>query len=223
MPDLFDSIMIGTTLSTTTYLTCLAAALGCGLISALAASIRTRVSKSFLTSLVLLPMIVATVIIMVNGSIGTGVAVMGAFSLIRFRSVPGKARDIVAIFLSMTAGLTCASGYVVLALLFSVLVAAVMLILTFIPFGEDHSMDLHITVPESLRFAGAFDDLFKQYTRTCRLVRARTTNMGSLYKLQYRVKLKNAGQMQEFIDALRCRNGNLEISLCELLENAEEL
>jgi len=223
MPDLFDSIIVGSSLSATTYLTCLAAALGCGLICALAASIRTRVSKSFLTSLALLPMIVATVIIMVNGSIGTGVAVMGAFSLIRFRSVPGKARDIVTIFLSMTAGLTCASGYVAVALLFTVLVAAMMLLLTFIPLGEERSMDLHITVPESLRFAGAFDDLFKQYTRACRLVRARTTNMGSLYKLQYRVKLKNAGQMQEFIDALRCRNGNLEISLCELLENAEEL
>lgn len=223
MPDIFDTIIIGTNIEIETYLICLAAALGCGLIAAAAAAIRNRVSKSFIVSLVLLPMIVATVIMMVNGNIGTGVAVMGAFSLIRFRSVPGKARDIVSIFLSMTAGLACASGFVTIALVFTALVALVMLVLAFVPLGEDHSMDLHITVPESLRFAGAFDDLFKQYTRTCRLVRARTTNMGSLYKLQYRVKLKNAAQMQEFIDALRCRNGNLEISLCELLENAEEL
>ena len=223
MYGIFDTIIYGTTIQVETYLTCLAAALGCGVICALAAMLRSRVTKSFFVSLVLLPMIVTTVIMMVNGNIGTGVAVMGAFSLIRFRSVPGKARDIVAIFLSMTAGLACASGYVAIALLFTLAVAAVMLALAFIPVGEDHSMDLHITVPESLRFAGAFDDLFKQYTRACRLVRARTTNMGSLYKLHYRVKLKNAAQMQEFIDALRCRNGNLEISLCELLDNAEEL
>lgn len=220
--DIFDSIL-GSTLEINSYLLCLAAALGCGLLCAGAALVRSRASKSFVVSLILLPMIVATVITMVNGNIGTGVAVMGAFSLIRFRSVPGKARDIVAIFLSMTAGLTCASGYVMIALVFTALVALVMIVLALIPLCEERSMDLHITIPESLRFSGAFDDLFGKYTRSCRLVRARTTNMGSLYKLQYRVRLKNVKQMQEFIDELRCRNGNLEISLCELLENAEEL
>ena len=206
-----------------TYLLCLAAALGCGVITALGASIKARASKSFIVSLILLPMIVTTVIMMVNGSVGTGIAVMGAFSLIRFRSVPGRARDIVAIFLSMTAGLACASGFVGIALVFTALVAAVLTLLSLIPMGSERSMDLHITIPESLRFAGAFDDLFKQYTTSCRLVRARTTNMGSLYKLQYRVKLKAPAKMQEFIDELRCRNGNLEISLCELLDNQEEL
>ena len=220
--DIFDSIL-GSTLEINSYLLCLAAALGCGLLCAGAALVRSRASKSFVVSLILLPMIVATVITMVNGNIGTGVAVMGAFSLIRFRSVPGKARDIVAIFLSMTAGLTCASGYVMMALVFTALVALVMIVLALIPLCEERSMDLHITIPESLRFSGAFDDLFGKYTRSCRLVRARTTNMGSLYKLQYRVRLKNVKQMQEFIDELRCRNGNLEISLCELLENSEEL
>lgn len=220
--DIFDSIL-GSTLKIDSYLLCLAAALGCGLLCAAASLVRSRASKSFVVSLILLPMIVATVIMMVNGNIGTGVAVMGAFSLIRFRSVPGKARDIVAIFLSMTAGLTCASGYVLMALIFTALVALVMVVLALIPLCEERSMDLHITIPESLRFSGAFDDLFGKYTRSCRLVRARTTNMGSLYKLQYRVRLKSVKQMQEFIDELRCRNGNLEISLCELLENAEEL
>lgn len=205
------------------YLICMAAALGCGVITALAACVRNRASKSFLMSLVLLPMIVATVIMMVNGSVGTGVAVMGAFSLIRFRSVPGKARDIAAIFLSMTAGLACAAGFVGIALVFTAIAAAILTLLALIPFGNDRCMDLHVTIPESLRFAGAFDDLFKQYLASCRLVRARTTNMGSLYKLHYRVRLRNAQQMQEFIDALRCRNGNLEISLCELLDNQEEL
>ena len=221
----FDSITNITAdyLEIGTYLLCLAAALGCGVISALGASIKSRPSKSFLVSLILLPMIVTTVIMMVNGSVGTGIAVMGAFSLIRFRSVPGKARDIVAIFLCMTAGLACASGFVGIALVFTALVSAVMVVLSLIPLGNERSMDLHITVPESLRFAGAFDDLFKQYTSSCRLVRARTTNMGSLYKLQYRLKLKNPAQMQAFIDDIRCRNGNLEISLSELLDNQDEL
>lgn len=220
--EIFDSI-IGSVPEVHSYLLCLAAALGCGLMCAGASLVRTRVSKSFVMSLILLPMIVATVIMMVNGNVGTGVAVMGAFSLIRFRSVPGKARDIVVIFMSMTAGLACASGYVAIALLFTLLVSLVMVVLALIPLCEERSMDLHITIPESLRFAGAFDDLFAKYTRTCRLVRARTTNMGSLYKLHYRVRLKDTRQMQEFIDELRCRNGNLEISLCELLENPEEL
>ncbi|MBQ7849071.1 MAG: DUF4956 domain-containing protein [Clostridia bacterium] len=220
--DIFDSIL-GSTLEIESFLLCLAAALGCGLLCAAASLVRSHASKSFVVSLILLPMIVATVIMMVNGNIGTGVAVMGAFSLIRFRSVPGKARDIVAIFLSMTAGLTCASGYVTVALIFTAIVALVMVVLALIPLCEERSMDLHITIPESLRFSGTFDDLFAKYTRACRLVRARTTNMGSLYKLQYRVRMKNVKQMQEFIDELRCRNGNLEISLCELLENTEEL
>jgi len=205
------------------YLQCIGCALACGLITAIAAAIKNRATKSFLVALILLPMIVATVIMMVNGSVGTGVAVMGAFSLVRFRSVPGKARDIVAIFLAMTAGLACAAGFVGIALVFTGVVAAVLILLALLPIGSDQRMDLHITVPESLRFAGAFDDLFKQYTTACRLVRARTTNMGSLYKLQYRVRLKSSANMQEFIDALRCRNGNLEISLCEILDNQEEL
>lgn len=223
MPDLFDTILSGSTISIDTFLLCELCALCCGALTAVAASVRTRTTRSFLISLILLPMIVTTVIAMVNGSIGTGMAVMGAFSLIRFRSVPGKARDIVAIFLSMTAGLACASGYLGIALAFTLLVGLVMVVLAFIPMGEDRSMDLFVTIPESLRFAGAFDDLFKQYTRSSRLLKAKTTNMGSLYKLHYRIAMKDMKQMQEFIDAMRCRNGNLEIALCEVTEGSEEL
>lgn len=221
----FDSItdLTADYIAIDTFLMCLAGALGCGIITAVASAIRSRSSRSFLIALTLLPMIVATVIMMVNGSVGTGVAVMGAFSLIRFRSVPGKARDIVAIFLSMTAGLACASGFVGIALVFTAIASLVLVLLSLLPIGSDRYMELAITVPEALRFAGAFDDLFKQYLSSCRLVRARTTNMGSLYKLLYRVRMKNMQQMQEFIDELRCRNGNLEISLTEMLENAEEL
>ena len=223
MFDLFDSIIIGSTIEPGTYLLCLLAAGICGVLTALAASFRSHASKSFLSSLILLPMIVCTVIAMVNGNIGTGVAVMGAFSLIRFRSVPGKARDIVVIFLAMTAGLACAGGYVGIALLFTAIVSLGMVIITLIPMGQERCMDLHITIPENLRYANEFDEVFSKYLKSHRLMRARTTNMGSLYKLDYRVEMKDARQGQAFIDELRCRNGNLEISLCDIMGGAEEL
>ena len=223
MLDLFDTILISADIDILTYLLCLASAGACGVLSALAASFRTHASKSFLTSLILLPMIVCTVIAMVNGNVGTGIAVMGAFSLIRFRSVPGKARDIVVIFLAMTAGLACAGGYVAIALLFTLIVCLGMVIVSLIPMGSERSMDLHITIPESLRYANEFDDLFDKNLKAHRLVQVKTTNMGSLYKLHYRVEMKDAKQGQAFIDELRCRNGNLEIALCEVMGGVEEL
>ena len=223
MLDLFDTILISADIDILTYLLCLASAGACGVLSALAASVRTHASKSFLTSLILLPMIVCTVIAMVNGNVGTGIAVMGAFSLIRFRSVPGKARDIVVIFLAMTAGLACAGGYVAIALLFTLIVCLGMVIVSLIPMGSERSIDLHITIPESLRYANEFDDLFDKYLKAHRLIQVKTTNMGSLYKLHYRVEMKDAKQGQAFIDELRCRNGNLEIALCEVMGGVEEL
>ena len=223
MLELFDSILVGSDISVVTYLYCLLAAGLCGVVTALAAPFRSHASKSFLSSLILLPMIVCTVIAMVNGNVGTGIAVMGAFSLIRFRSVPGKARDIVVIFLAMTAGLACAGGYVAIALLFTVLVCLGMIVVSIIPMGAERSMDLHITIPESLRYANEFDDLFDKYLKAHRLVQVKTTNMGSLYKLHYRVEMKDTKQGQAFIDELRCRNGNLEIALCEVMGGVEEL
>ena len=205
------------------YFICLGAALFCGIVTALAASFRTRSSRSFLSALVLLPMIVHTVITMVNGNVGTGVAVMGAFSLVRFRSVAGKARDISSIFLAMTAGLACAAGYVGIAVLFTLAVCAVMLLLGVLPIGNEAEMELNITVPETLRFAGQFDDIFEEYTKKHRLTKTKTSNMGSLYKLQFRVRMKDMGKIQEFIDKLRCRNGNLEIAICESSEGTEAL
>ena len=224
MPDsfaeLFDSIIVDD-ITIGIFLICLLASGICGVLTAVAASVKNHASKSFLTSLVLLPMIVCTVIEMVNGNIGTGMAVMGAFSLIRFRSVPGKARDIVVIFLSMTAGLACAGGYVGIALVFTLIVGLCMVLMAVIPMGGEHTMDLHITIPESLRYANEFDDLFNKYLKSHRLVQAKTTNMGSLYKLLYRVEMKDPKQSQTFIDELRCRNGNLEISLSDLLRGDE--
>lgn len=219
---LFESV-IGKDITVATYIICIGAALLCGVIAAVAASVKAHPTKSFLISIVLLPAIVSTVITMVNGNIGTGVAVMGAFSLVRFRSVPGKAKDIVSIFLAMTAGLACAGGYVAIALFFTVIVCAVMVALSFIPFGDERAMDLEITIPETLNFADVFEDIFEEYTKKHRHIRTKTSNMGSLYKLFYKVELKDRRKMQEFIDKLRCRNGNLEISLSDSPEGTEEL
>jgi hypothetical protein len=190
-------------------------------IAALAMSREDTVSRSFLTSLVVLPIIVTTVILMVNGNVGTGVAVAGAFSLVRFRSAAGKAKDISAIFLVMTAGLACAAGYLAVALLFTLVASGVMLVLSRVPMSCNRFASLQITVPESLHFMDAFDDLFEQYTKSRNLIKAKTSNMGSLYKLEYRIEMKNPADVQEFLDALRCRNGNLEIAVLNNTEGEE--
>ena len=213
-------VLEGVFASPQNFFICLLSALACGILVALSATFRAGASRSFTTALVLLPMIVYTVIVMVNGSVGTGVAVMGAFSLVRFRSVAGKARDIASIFLVMTAGLACAAGYVVLAPVFTLLVCLVGMAVSLIPMGKN-TVDLHVTVPESLHYVHEFDDLFEEYTVSHRLTKVKTTNMGSLYKLTYRIKLKNAELSREFIDKLRVRNGNLEIALMEIEGNDE--
>ena len=222
MSSIFSSILTGS-LSVGLYLICLLFAGLCGAITALALSRESTVSRSFLLSLVVLPIIVTTVILMVNGNVGTGVAVAGAFSLVRFRSAAGKARDISAIFLVMAAGLACAAGYIVIALLFTVIASSLILLLSRIPMSCDRFMVLHITVPESVHFADAFNDLFEEYTRSWKLNKAKTSNMGSLYKLDYKIEMKDPSAMQEFLDALRCRNGNLEISLLNNNEEGDEL
>ncbi len=218
----FESVLTQE-LSAQIYFTCLAAAFICGIITALAVSVKNKPSKSFVTALVLLPMIVETVILMVNGNLGTGVAVMGAFSLVRFRSVPGKAKDIAAIFMAMTSGLACAAGFLAVAIIFTLAVCLVMIALSFIPFGTERELDLHITIPETLRIADEFEDLFKSFTKTHRLVKVKTSNMGSLYTLHYKITLKDKNKTQEFIDNVRCRNGNLEVSVAESAEGVDEL
>ena len=222
MSSIFSSILSGS-FSVGQYLLCLLAAGICGAVAALALSRESTASRSFLLSLVVLPIVVTTVIVMVNGNVGTGIAVAGAFSLVRFRSAAGRARDISAIFLVMTAGLACAAGYVAVALLFTLIASGVMLLLSRIPMSCERFVDLHITVPESVHFADAFDDLFAQYTKTWKLTKARTSNMGSLYKLNYKIEMKDPSAVQDFLDALRCRNGNLEIALLNDSEGGEEL
>lgn len=209
------SAIYSNTFTIDVYLICTAVSLVLGAIVALTANFRARLSKSFLLALFLIPAIVQTVIMLVNGSVGTGVAVMGAFSLVRFRSVAGSAKEIVSIFLAMAAGLATAMGYLALAVLFVCIICIAMFAASFIRLKDrdDLVRELKITIPEDLNYAHSFDDLFEKYTHSSKLLTVKTSNMGSLYKLIYNVELKNEDDMQSFIDELRCRNGNLEIAL----------
>ena len=222
MPQIFETIIEGT-LTLEDYLICTAVAFLCGIIVTFAASYKSKLTKSFAMSLVMLAPIIETVILMVNGNIGTGIAVAGAFSLVRFRSVAGRAREITLIFLVMTAGLACAAGYVAIAILFSIILCVALIILARLPLRSERELELRITIPEMLNFSEAFEDLFGQYTKRHELASVKTSNMGSLYKLLYKIELKDSGTSKEFIDQLRCRNGNLEITLADTSERNEEL
>lgn len=222
MSSIFASI-IGNSFTLSSFLICLASAFVCGLIVCAAASFKGNTTKSYRTSLLLIPMIVTTVILMVNGNIGTGIAVAGTFSLVKFRSIPGDAKQIASIFLAVASGLACACGYVALAILFTIIVSAVMCILAGIPMAEDKRMGLRIAVPESVDYTCAFDDLFDKYTNKHSLAKVKTTNMGSLYRVDYTVELKDRTKMREFMDDIRARNGNLEVMIHSLAESGDEL
>ncbi len=218
---------VNETLKVSAFLLIVLAALALGTLHALIYGFHNRSSKSFAVTLATLPAIVSVVILMVSGSIGAGVAVAGTFSLVRFRSAPGTAREITAVFTSMALGLACGMGYPALALLFGQIVALADTLYARGAFGETRTgyvpKSLQITVPESLEYNGIFDDIFDRYAVGTRLVRVNTTNLGSLNRLNYELTLKKHGTEKAMIDELRCRNGNLEISLCELSTESNEL
>lgn len=199
------------------FLLCLGCALMLGLLMAFAYMYRTRYTKSFVVTLALLPAVVCVVIMLVNGNVGTGVAVAGAFSLVRFRSVPGSAKEICMLFLAMGAGLIAGMGYLGFAVLFSVIMCAMFVLYERLDFGEKNCAlrykTLTITIPEDLDYSGVFDDIFGEYTSYYALSRVKTTNMGSLFRLTYQIVLKDVVKEKEMIDKIRCRNGNLEISV----------
>lgn len=208
---------------TVTTLICLACALILGLIIAFIYMYKSTYSKSFVITLALLPAMVQTVILLVNGNLGVGVAVMGAFSLVRFRSIPGSASEITAIFFAMAVGLACGMGYVVYGALLTLIIGAVIILYNTVRFGEGKvsARNLKIIIPESLDYADIFDDIFEAYTKKANLERVRTTNLGSLFELKYTVVLKDVKKEKEFIDKLRERNGNLNIS-CSRLSDAKD-
>ena len=222
---MLNSILAEGVITPSGLLICTLASLILGLLSAVLYMFRNTYTKGFVTALVLLPAIVQMVITLVNGNLGTGVAVMGAFSLVRFRSAPGGAREICAIFLAMALGLATGMGYIGIAAMMLVLLGLAQVLLTITSFGECSASEreLKITIPESLDYNGVFDHLFGIYTRSCELVRVRTTNMGSLYELQYHITLRDQAEEKEFIDALRCRNGNLGITCGRMPMNKDAL
>lgn len=221
---MFNSIndLLATTTTTTTDLSmgafsiCIFAALFMGIVFSTSIQYKNIVSKSFAVTIALLPAVVCVIIMMVNGSIGAGIAVAGTFSLVRFRSIPGTAKEITAVFISMAIGLACGMGNLGYALVFTIITLVTLLILENTKFGEYNGTEknkmIRITIPEDLDYSNVFEDLFTEYTSKYQLVTVKTTNLGSLFKLSYRVTFKDAKDEKQFIDKLRVRNGNLEIS-----------
>ena len=209
------------------FMLCLGCALVLGLIMAFAYMVRTRYTKSFVVTLALLPAVVCVVIMLVNGNVGTGVAVAGAFSLVRFRSVPGTAKEICALFLAMGAGLIAGMGYLGFAAVFTLVMCAAFILYNVLGMGSGKSgacqKTLTVTIPEDLNYSEIFDDIFRQYARSWELVRVKTTNMGSLFKLTYDIVLRDDSKEKEMIDAIRCRNGNLEIGIARQEMSVTEL
>lgn len=221
---MLNSVLTGT-ITWYSLLICTGASFMLGIIGALVYMYKSSYTKGFVITLALMPAIVQIVIMLVNGNLGTGVAVMGAFSLVRFRSAPGGAKEIGSIFLAMAIGLATGIGYIGIAVIFLAMYSLISILLTATRFGERSPLEkeLKITIPESLDYNGIFDDLFKEYTKKAELVRVKTTNMGSLYELTYNITIPDISREKEFIDKIRCRNGNLNIVCGRVPVGKEEL
>lgn len=212
---MFESILHAGSFNIISVALAMATALLMGLVISICFKLTDKNGGSLPLVLAVLPLLVSAVIMLVNGNLGTSVAVLGAFGLVRFRSAAGSAKEIAFIFFSMAVGLATGLGFITLAVCLTLVVASVFFFLSMIGLGEGQGTErqLKITIPEDLNYDGLFDDLFSQYMKRCYLERVKTTNMGTLYELCYRVTLKQNNQEKELIDALRCRNGNLSISL----------
>lgn len=223
---LFDSDFVSV-ISISDFLLCMGFALALGLLMAFAYMYRTRYTKSFVITVALLPAVVCVVIMMVNGNVGTGVAVAGAFSLVRFRSVAGSAKEICMLFLAMGTGLIIGMGYLGFAVLFTIVMCIAFVLYNHMDFGEKKNMEtyktLTVTIPEDLDYSGVFDDIFEEHTLSYDLVRVKSTNMGSMFKLTYHLMLRDITREKEMIDKIRCRNGNLEITVSKQENSVTEL
>ncbi|MCD7739041.1 MAG: DUF4956 domain-containing protein [Lachnospiraceae bacterium] len=207
--------IIGSSVTVAAFIMIIAVALALGIMNAVVFSFKERHSASFALTLALLPMAVAVIIMLVNGNVGTGVAVAGAFALVRFRSVPGTAREIAAIFIDMGIGLALGMGYIGIAVIFFAFAAVCTLLLTAVNFGgaSRHEKQLKITIPENFEYDGLFDEVFEEYGCKWELEKIRTTNMGTLFELTYHVTFRDSKIPKAFIDELRTRNGNLTITI----------
>jgi hypothetical protein len=212
-------------LSVSGVLACMAASVLFGVIAALVYRFRENSNKRFTVTIAMLPIIVQIIIMLVNGRIGAGIAVAGAFSLVRFRSIPGNARDITAIFFAMALGFVTGMGYLFYGFIFLVVMIALTFIYPVLGFGKEEAniRILKITIPENLDYEGLFDAAFEQFTESAVLDQVRTTNMGSLFELTYRIQLKTGDTAKAFVDALRTLNGNLTVSVSREQPNYLEL
>lgn len=209
------------------FLLCLGTSLALGILLALTYTFKNEHTRSFIVTLALLPAVVCVVIMMVNGNIGAGVAVAGAFSLVRFRSAPGTAKEIVTIFLAMAAGLITGMGYLGFAALFTLIMCVAFIVYNLIAGthtpGAALDRVIKITIPEDLDYTNVFDEIFNEYTKKNQLVKVKSTNLGSMFRLTYLVTLRNALLEKEMIDRIRERNGNLEIMVSRTEYQSSEL
>lgn len=219
---MFSSIL-GGTLTISNFAICLSVALALGFVVSLMHMKTTKSNKNFVTTLFVLPALVTTVILLVNGNLGTSVAVLGAFSLVRFRSIPGNSKEILSVFFAMAIGLAVGVGYIGFAAIFTIAISLIVALLSIFNFGQStrNTKMLKILIPEDLDYTEVFNDIFNDYVDNSDMVSAKTVNMGSIFELTYRVDLKKNINEKEFIDKLRVRNGNLKISLSHPLTDQE--
>ena len=197
----------------TEFIISIIAAMVLGFVVSLYYMFRNNYSKSLVASLVLLPAIEAVVIMMVNDNFGAGIAVAGSFSLIRFRSAKGSAKELVCIFMAMAIGIICGTGYITIAAIFTVIVCLIGVILTLTGFGKLNGKNryLKVTVPENIDYEQAIEPVLKKYCASYELESVKTLTLGSLFRAEYSIVLKDEGSIKKMIDAIRTRNGNLEI------------
>lgn len=210
---IFDSTASG--LDIVTMLICLGVGIVLGIVIAFAHKITTRCSKDFLVTVAILPLLVSVVMIMINGSLGTSIAILGAFSLIRFRSMPGSAKELLSVFFAMAVGLALGMGHIFFATTFTIIVSGLIIVFDKVRIfsSSNYEQILKITIPEDLDYSKVFEDEFKKYTKSHRIFKTKTINMGSLYKISYYVTLKNGINEKDFLDAIRVKNCNLQVLL----------
>lgn len=224
MENILSSIFTGS-LTLGQFLLAIGASMILGFIASLVFMFRNTYTKSFITALVLIPAIETVVIMLVNDNLGVGLSVAGSFALIRFRSVKGNAKELAAVFLAMTIGIICGTGYVVIAAIFTLMLCLVMFLLALTGFGKASENDryLKITIPESLNYDEVFNGILDKYCSTWELESIKTLTLGSLFRVEYKVTLKDASQTKKMIDEIRTRNGNLEIMCSKPATNRDEL
>lgn len=227
MENFFESVFPSTGVTPATYFMMAGIALLCGILFSFIMSFKVRAHKRFFLVNAILPVTIGTVICFVNGNIGAGIAVGGAFALVRFRSAQGTADEIAAILITMASGIAFGMGYLAYGAIGLIALALIYVGLTYLPIFNHAALEseklLKVTVPESLDYSGIFDDTFAHFTKNAELVETKTVNMGSMFRLSYNVKLKNPKEEKEFIDEIRIKNANLEISLLPYTEDAKNL